>query len=68
MGGQGEKRAKRGSFLWKNRFREELVIVENGGRIDLGHLWRLGVVSKNDSGYGDQLIGILDDLCIESNE
>lgn len=44
------------------------MIVENGGRIDLGHLWRLGVVSKNDSGYGDQLIGILDDLCIESNE
>lgn len=23
VGGQGEKRAKRGSFLWKNRFRED---------------------------------------------
>lgn len=37
---------------------ERIVIVENGGRIDLGYLWRLGVVSKNDNGYGDQLIGI----------
>lgn len=38
-GGQGEKRAKRGSFLWKNRFRGDCGTMENGGRIDLGHLW-----------------------------
>lgn len=38
-GGQGEKRAKRGSFLRKNRFRGDCGTVENGGRIDLGHLW-----------------------------